>query len=51
MYMSPLEMKPDSPVETTEEPSDPCQHWRGNLRFWPQLQTRTHDPSPTGEES
>ena len=32
--MSPQEMRPDSPVETIQEPPDPCQHWRGTLRFW-----------------
>ena len=28
-----LEMRTDSPGETPEVPQDPCQHWRGILRF------------------
>ena len=31
--MPPLETRTDSPGETPEEPQDPCQHWRGILRF------------------
>ena len=31
--MPPLETKTDSPGETPEVPQDPCQHWRGILRF------------------
>ena len=49
--MSPQEMRPDSPVETPEEPRDPCQHWRGILRFQPQLQVRTSALAATREES
>ena len=30
-----------SPGETPEVPQDPCQAWRGILRFRPQLQTRS----------
>ena len=30
---SPLETMTDSPGETPEVPQDPCQHWRGILRF------------------
>ena len=29
----PLETRTDSPGETPEVPPDPCQHWRGILRF------------------
>ena len=29
----PLETRTDSPGETPEVPQDPCQHWRGILRF------------------
>ena len=32
-YMPPLEMTTGSPGETPEVPQDPCQHWRGILRF------------------
>ena len=32
--MPPLETTTDSPGETPELPQDPCQHWRGILRFW-----------------
>ena len=49
--MSPLETRPESLVETPEEPQDPYQHWRGNLRLQPQLQTKTSDPATTGAES
>ena len=38
--MPPLETKTDSPVETPEVPQDPCQHWRGILRFRHPLHTR-----------
>ena len=41
MCLSPLQMRPEAPVETPEVPQDTCQDWRGNLRFRPQLQTRT----------
>ena len=33
--MPPHEMSTDSPGETPEVPQDPCQHWRGILRFQP----------------
>ena len=49
--MSPNETRPDSPVETAEEPLVPCQHWRGTLRFCPQLQMRTSAPEASAEES
>ena len=49
--MSAYVMRPDSPVETPGEPRDPCQHWRGTLRFRPQLQMRTSAPAANGEES
>ena len=48
--MSPHEMRPDSTVETPGEPRDPCQHWRGTLRFQPQLQMRTSATAATAEE-
>ena len=38
--VSPHETRPDSPVETPEEPQNPCQHWRGSLRFQAQLEMR-----------
>ena len=38
--MPPHKTRPDSPVETPREPRVSCHHWRGNLRFWPQLQMR-----------
>ena len=31
--MHPLETRTDCPGETPEIPQDPCQHWRGFLRF------------------
>ena len=31
--MPPLETRTDSTGETPEVPQDPCQHWRGNLRY------------------
>ena len=31
--MPPLEKRTDSPGETPDVPQDPCQHWRGILRF------------------
>ena len=49
--MSPQEMRPDSPVETLEETQDPCWHWRGTLRFWPQVQMRTAALAVSEEES
>ena len=39
--MPPLETRTDSPGETPEVPQDPCQHWRGILRFRPRLHTRS----------
>ena len=39
--MHPLETRADSPGETPEVPQDPCQHWRGILRFQHQLHTRS----------
>ena len=38
-----LETRTDSPVETPEVPQDPCQHWRGFLRFGTES---THDLRP-----
>ena len=49
--MSPYETRPDAPVESPEEPRDPCQHWRGTLRFRPQLQMSTSAPAAIAEES
>ena len=39
--MPPLETRTDSPWETPEVPQDPCQHWRGILRFRERLNTRS----------
>ena len=39
--MPPLETRPHSLVETPEVPQNPCQHWRGILRFRPRLHTRS----------
>ena len=39
--MPPLETRTDSPGETPEVPQDPCQHWRGILRFLHRLHTRS----------
>ena len=36
-----IETRNDSPGETPEVPQDPCQHWRGILRFRPRLHTRS----------
>ena len=36
-----LETRTDSPGETPEVTQDPCQHWRGILRFWHPLHTRS----------
>ena len=33
LFNAPTRMKTDSPGETPEVPQDPCQHWRGILRF------------------
>ena len=49
--MSPHETRHESPVETPEEPRDPVWPWRGNLKFWPELQMRTSAPAVTAEES
>ena len=39
--MPPLETRTDFPGETKEVPQDPCQHWRGILRFRHRLHTRS----------
>ena len=39
------------PGETPEVPQEPCQHWRGILRLWHRLHTRSSAPALTGEES
>ena len=39
--MPPLETRTDSPGETPEVPQDPCQHWKGILRFQHRLHTRS----------
>ena len=39
--MTPPERRTDSPGETQVVPQDPCQHWRGNLRFGHRLHTRS----------
>ena len=49
--MPPRETRTDSPEETPEVPQDPCQHWRGILRFRHRLPTRSLAPASTGEES
>ena len=43
--MPPLETRTDSPGATPAVPQDPCQHWRGILRFRHLLlkRTQTHD--------
>ena len=38
---APLETRTDYPGETPEVPQDPCQHWRGILRFRHPLHTRS----------
>ena len=38
---APHETRTDSPGETPEVPQDPCQHWRGILRFRHLLHTRS----------
>ena len=45
------ETRPDSLVETPEEPWDPCRHWRATLSFRPQLQMWTSAPAATAEDS
>ena len=42
--MPPLETRIDAPGETPEVPHDPCQHWRGILRFRHRLHTRGQSP-------
>ena len=49
--MPPLERRTDSPGETPEVPQDPCQQWRGILRFQHRLHTRSYALAWTGEES
>ena len=39
--MPPLDTRTDSPGETPEVSQDPCQHWRGILRFRHRLHTRS----------
>ncbi|KAI4565526.1 hypothetical protein MJT46_008902 [Ovis ammon polii x Ovis aries] len=39
--MPAFETRTDSPGETPEVPQDPCQHWRGILRFRPRPHTRS----------
>ena len=39
--MAPLETSTDTPGGTPEVPQDPCQHWRGILRFRHRLHTRS----------
>ena len=39
--MPPLERRTYSPGETPDVPQDPCQHWRGILRFRHRLHTRS----------
>ena len=38
---APLETRTDTPGVTPEVPQDPCQHWRGILRFRHRLHTRS----------
>ena len=38
---APIQTRTDSPGETPEVPQDPCQHWRGILRFQHRLRTRS----------
>ena len=49
--MPPLETRTESAGETPEVPQDPCQHWRGILRFLHRLHTRSYDQASTGETS
>ena len=48
---APLEARTDSPGETPKVPQDPCQHWRGILRFRHRLHTRSYAPASRREES
>ena len=45
--MPPFKTRTDSPGETPEVPQDPCQHWRGILRFRHRLHTRSWAPAST----
>ena len=49
--MVPQDMRPESSVDAPQEPRDRCRPWKGNLRFWPQLQMGTLAPEATAEES
>ena len=49
--MPAFETRTDSPGETPEVPQDPCQHWRGILRFRAQPYSRFMAPVSKGEES
>ena len=44
-FMRPLETRTDSPGETPDVPQDPCQHWRGILRFWHLLGASVRNPA------
>ena len=48
--MATHQRKPDAPVEAPEETRDPCQLWKGNLRFQPQLQMRTLAPTANAKQ-
>ena len=48
---APTPYRSDSPWETPEVPQDPCQHWRGILRFWNRLHTRSCALASMREES
>ena len=48
---APKETRTDFPGQTPEVPQSPCQHWRGILRFWHRIHTRSYAPASTGEES
>ena len=50
-FMPPLETRTASPGETPEVPQDPCQHWRGILRYRHRLHTMSLAPASKGEES
>ena len=39
LFNAPTRMRTDSPGETPDEPQDPCQHWRGMLRFQHRIHT------------
>ena len=40
-----------TPLGDSRSTQDPCQHWRGILRFRHRLHTRSQAPASTGEES